>query len=158
MKQLSSLSIVLLLLGLLPVALPEGSAPVNIAEAQQAKQAPVQPPRTLTALVGVGQDTTQVLAFFPSALKVRVGDTITWKIESDEVHTVSVIRGVKPQEATIEDPWAERGTSSPLSMPAGRRAAQPRTPRFTRRCFFLPERRTRRWRSTVGRGSSAPGS
>jgi hypothetical protein len=33
MKQLSSLSIVLLLLGLLPGALPESSAPVNIAEA-----------------------------------------------------------------------------------------------------------------------------
>ena len=74
MKQLGYLSIVLLLLGLLPAVLPEGSAPVTIAEAQQTKQAPAQPSRTLTALVGVGQDTTQVLAFLPSALKVRVGD------------------------------------------------------------------------------------
>ena len=54
--------------------------------------------------MGVGQDTSQVLAFFPAALKVRVGDTITWKIESDEVHTVSFVRSVKPQEATMQDP------------------------------------------------------
>jgi hypothetical protein len=73
--------------------------------------------------VGVGQDTTQVLAFFPSALKVRVGDTITWKIESDEVHTVSFIRGVKPQEATIEDPLGGPGDLIPAFyarwMPGG---------------------------------------
>src|SRR5215471_14766397 len=104
MKQLGFLSIVLLLLGLFPAALPEGLAPGTTAAAQPATPAPAQPSRTLTALVGVGQDTTQVLAFFPAALKVRVGDTITWKIESDEVHTVSFIRGVTPQEATMQDP------------------------------------------------------
>ena len=40
MKQLGSLSIVLLLLGLLPAALPAGSVLVTTAEAKQAKQAP----------------------------------------------------------------------------------------------------------------------
>src|SRR5215468_9556740 len=109
MKQLSSLSIVLLLLGLLSAALPKGSASGTTAEAQPATPAPAQPPRTLTALVGVGQDTTQVLAFFPAALKVRAGDTITWKIESDEVHTVSFIQGVKHTKATIEDPLGGPG-------------------------------------------------
>jgi plastocyanin len=113
MRQLSFLSIVLLLLGLLPAALPEGSAPGTTAEVQPATPAPAQPARTLTALVGVGQDTTQVLAFFPAALKVRVGDTITWKIESDEVHTVSFIRGVTPQEATMQDPLGGPGDLIP---------------------------------------------
>jgi len=51
MKQLGYLSIVLLLLGLLPAALPEDSALVNIAEAQQAKVAP----RTVTAQAGAGE-------------------------------------------------------------------------------------------------------
>jgi len=113
MKQRGFLSIVLLLLGLLPAALPEGLAPGTTAAAQPATPAPAQPSRTLTALVGVGQDTTQVLAFFPAALKVRVGDTITWKIESDEIHTVSFIRGVTPQEATMQDPLGGPGDLIP---------------------------------------------
>ena len=40
MKQLGYLSSVLLLLGWLPAALPEGLAPAHIAEAQQANGAP----------------------------------------------------------------------------------------------------------------------
>src|SRR5712692_9007887 len=61
MKQLGYLSIVLLLLGLLPAALPEGSAPVTIAEAQQAKVAP----RTVSVQAGAGQDTVELLSFLP---------------------------------------------------------------------------------------------
>jgi plastocyanin len=74
---------------------------------------PAQPPRTLTALVGAGQDTSQVLAFFPATLKVRVGDTVTWKLEGDEIHTVSFVQGVKPQEAAIQDPLGGPGDLIP---------------------------------------------
>lgn len=47
--------------------------------------------RTLTALVGAGQDTEQVMRFFPQSLTVRVGDTVTWKENGQEIHTVSFI-------------------------------------------------------------------
>lgn len=113
MKQLGYLCIVLLLLGLLPAALPAGAAPVTLAEAQQAQQAPTQPPRTLTALVGAGQDTSQVLAFFPAALKVRVGDTVSWKLSGDEIHTISFVQGVTPQDAAIQDPLGGPGDLIP---------------------------------------------
>ena len=55
MKQLGYLSIVFLLFGLLPAALPEGSAPGTIAAAQPAKM----PPRTVSVQAGAGQDTVE---------------------------------------------------------------------------------------------------
>src|SRR5690242_16275704 len=48
-------------------------------------------PRTMTVLAGVGQDTMDVLAFFPQNIRVRAGDTITWKQNSDAGHTVSFV-------------------------------------------------------------------
>ena len=96
MKQLSYPSIVLLLLGLLPAALPEDSALVNIAEAQQAKVAP----RTVTAQAGAGQDTVELLAFLPEKVRIRVGDTVTWKFEGD-LHTVAFTTGTKPASLVI---------------------------------------------------------
>ena len=95
MKQLGYLSIVLLLLGLLPAALPGDSAPVKIAAAQQASAAP----RTVTVLVGGGQDTLILDNFFPHTLRVRVGDTVLWKFNGDEnhhVHTVTFSGGPFP--------------------------------------------------------------
>lgn len=64
--------------------------------AATAAPAPTQAPaaqavREVTALVGAGQDTEQVMRFFPQSLTVRAGDTITWKINGDEIHTVSFI-------------------------------------------------------------------
>jgi plastocyanin len=91
MKQLGYLSIVLVLLGLLPVALPEGSALVTIAEAQQARMTP----RTVSVQAGAGQDTVELLAFLPEKVRVRVGDTVTWKFEGD-IHTVTFATGTKP--------------------------------------------------------------
>jgi plastocyanin len=48
-------------------------------------------PRELNLLVGSGRDTEAILQFFPQNLKVRAGDTVTWKIDSDEIHTVSFL-------------------------------------------------------------------
>lgn len=66
-------------------------------------------PRELNLLVGSGRDTEAILAFFPRNLIVRVGDTVTWKINSDEIHTVSFLpegAPVPPFPAAIagEDP------------------------------------------------------
>ena len=43
--------------------------------------------RTLTALVGAGQDTEVINSFLPPRLTIRAGDTIEWKINGDEIHT-----------------------------------------------------------------------
>ena len=59
-------------------------------------------PRELNLLVGVGRDTEAILAFFPRNLRVRVGDTVTWKINSDEIHTVTFL----PEGALVPDFFA----------------------------------------------------
>ena len=46
-------------------------------------------PRELTVLVGEGRDTTAIVGFFPSTVRIRAGDTITWKHNTDEPHSVS---------------------------------------------------------------------
>src|ERR671919_757457 len=82
MKQLGYLSVVLLLLVMLPTALTGALEPVKIAEAQAASPAP----RTVTVLVGGGQDTIVLDNFFPQSVRVRVGDTVVWKFNGDETH------------------------------------------------------------------------
>ncbi|MGH8066603.1 MAG: cupredoxin domain-containing protein [Candidatus Entotheonellia bacterium] len=108
MKQLGYLSIVLLMLGWLPAALPEGSAPVNIAAAQPADMAP----RTVTVQTGAGQDTVDLLAFLPEKVRIRVGDTVTWKMEGD-IHTVSFTTGTKPAGLVIPSSQAAPGEVIP---------------------------------------------
>lgn len=68
-------------------------------EATQARLAEVfgsfepREPRELTALVGAGRDTEAIVTFLPARLTVRAGDTVTWKINTDEIHTVSFLSG-----------------------------------------------------------------
>jgi len=96
MKRQSDLSFVLLLLGMVVlVALPAGSGPVRIAEAQTSSAAA----RTVTVLVGGGQDTIVVDSYLPQATRIRVGDTVVWKFNGDEnhhFHTVTFSGGPFP--------------------------------------------------------------
>ena len=48
-------------------------------------------PRELNLLVGSGRDTEAILQFFPRNLTVKVGDSVTWKIDTDEIHTVAFL-------------------------------------------------------------------
>ena len=64
----------------LVVALPA----TQVSRAQDA-------PRNVTVLAGVGQDTIDVLAFFPQNIRIRAGDTVTWKQNSDAGHTISFV-------------------------------------------------------------------
>ena len=50
-------------------------------------------PRKLNLLVGSGRDTEAILQFFPRNLTVRVGDSVTWKIDTDEIHPVGFFGG-----------------------------------------------------------------
>jgi plastocyanin len=56
-----------------------------------ASQAAQEPPRNLTVLVGWGRDTESLDAFFPRDIRVRAGDTITWRQNSDSAHTVTFL-------------------------------------------------------------------
>jgi plastocyanin len=92
-----------------------------------------QAPRILTALIGAGQDTTSVAAFLPSALRVRAGDTVTWKIDSDEIHTITFLGGQpapalevpvpggSPEEVMLapEAAFPTRGPEAPVETYAG---------------------------------------
>jgi len=80
---ISALMILLLLSACAPITR-------QAAQGGNTAQAAADPaPRTLTLQVGAGQDTTGVNAFLPAAVRVRVGDTVTWNLASDEIHTVS---------------------------------------------------------------------
>lgn len=79
---LSAVGMILLLAGAL------GSARGAASAAQE--------PRDITVLVGAGQDTEQIKAFFPQVVRVRAGDTITWVQNSGFFHTVSLVTGDFP--------------------------------------------------------------
>ena len=68
---------VLILVGFTVMPHPASSSPV------------AQAPRNLTVLVGGGQDTLELLAFFPMNVRIRQGDAITWKAEFVRLMTLS---------------------------------------------------------------------
>ena len=65
--------------------------PTLDTETQQKLAAAFAPPpaRELAVLVGAGQDTVAILGFFPETTSIRAGDTITWKVNSDVIRSVS---------------------------------------------------------------------
>ena len=65
---------------------------VEVTREMPVAAAPVpSEPWELNLLVGSGRDTEAILQFFPENLTVRAGDTVTWKIDSDEIHTMSFL-------------------------------------------------------------------
>ena len=61
-------------------------------------------PRNLTVLVGEGQDTVVISQFLPKTVRIRAGDTVTWKINTDESHTVTFLSGDEPPDFAIPVP------------------------------------------------------
>jgi plastocyanin len=70
-----------------------------LADSALTANAAAQGPRNLTVLVGAGQDTSVVFGFFPSTVRVRVGDTVTWRMNDDDLHTVTFTAGVNADPA-----------------------------------------------------------
>ncbi len=79
------------------VALFAGAAFMGAGDRNLGAQ-PQAAPRTLTVLVGGGQDTTVLDSFFPQTLRIRVGDTVTWKFNADPIHrhTATMVGGAFP--------------------------------------------------------------
>lgn len=72
---------------------------VEVTAAPPPAAAP-QEPRELVVLAGTGQDTVSINAYFPASLRIRAGDTVTWKINSNEPHLAAFLAG----EALPPDP------------------------------------------------------
>jgi len=64
-----------------------------VLASQETEGAPIPEPRSLTVLVGVGQDTASGSAFFPQSIHVRAGDMVTWRLNSDEPHAMAFLSG-----------------------------------------------------------------
>ncbi len=75
-------------------AKPAASASAKPAASAAASAKPAAAGRNITVLVGTDQDTRQAIGFFPGNLRIRAGDTVTWKINSGEIHTVTFYQGV----------------------------------------------------------------
>ena len=60
--------------------------------------APSAAPRTYTVLVGAesAHRGIDVMAYFPDTVKIHVGDTVHWRQNSNEIHTVTFL-GTEPQ-------------------------------------------------------------
>ena len=71
--------------------------------------------RNLTVLVGAEDMTTGVslMTFFPQTVRLHVGDSITWKSNSHEIHTVTFLAGESLQDLLIPAP---DGMASPLQF------------------------------------------
>src|SRR5512139_2926265 len=52
-------------------------------------------PQNYTVLVGSENTTAgvSIMSFFPQTVKIHVGDSVTWKINSHEIHTVTFLAG-----------------------------------------------------------------
>ncbi|MFQ5813961.1 MAG: hypothetical protein ACE5I2_12375, partial [Anaerolineae bacterium] len=83
--------------------------PVEVTRVVEVPPAPPPPPepqapRELTLLVGAGEETVAINAFLPETIRIRAGDTVTWKLDSDEVHTVTFLSGGEEPEVAIPVP------------------------------------------------------
>jgi len=102
------LSIVLLAGFAIPYAGVAMAAPARAAQSQGAG-------KTYTVRVG-WEDMKrgiEVNAFFPSALHIHVGDTVTWKANTMEVHTVTFLAGNPLPDFIVPAP---AGQISPLML------------------------------------------
>lgn len=84
-----------------------GSAATASAAAQES--------RNLTVLAGAGQDTVMVTAFFPQNIRIRAGDTLTWRNESDQDHVVGFTQGSTPPGPTTQNVQAAPGELIPTA-------------------------------------------
>lgn len=96
-----------LLIGMVGYAIPAYAATGQIMIASSAQHDTVLVGSENTAM-GVS-----IMSFFPQDITVHVGDTITWKANSHEIHTVTFLAGNTLPEIIIPAP---AGMASPLQI------------------------------------------
>jgi plastocyanin len=105
----------LLLFGLTGFAPMTSASPANVGSASQ----------TYTVLVGSEnvKQAVSIMSYFPNQLRIHVGDTVTWKANSHEIHTVTFLAGAAMPDLIIPAP---QGMASPLQF--NPQAALPNAP------------------------------
>lgn len=105
---------------IMPTAMVTATATITPTVMVTATEA-VTTSRMITVPVGAGRETVTVNSFFPYALTVREGDTVHWKLNTDEVHTVSFVDGKVPPGADpktyISDPRFGAGPDDKVPGP-----------------------------------------
>jgi plastocyanin len=71
------------------VVVPQTQVVEKAVTVTPAPAAPAPALRTINVSVGSGQNTTVESAFVPSVIRIRANDTVQWKVNGDEIHTVS---------------------------------------------------------------------
>ena len=87
----------------------------GLADSAASASAAAQESRNLTVLAGAGQDTVMVTAFFPQNIRIRAGDTLTWKNESDQDHVVGFTQGSTPPGQLNPNVQAAPGEDIPVA-------------------------------------------
>jgi plastocyanin len=113
MKRLLRLGIFAVLLGAL--ALPDGALAGGLARSNA--------PQMYTVLVGFenAHQGYDVMGYFPNVVTIHVGDTVHWKINSIELHTVTFLAGSAAPELIVPSalvPGADPNISPVLFNPA----------------------------------------
>jgi len=96
-----------------------------ISSVESVASAAAQESRNLTVLAGAGQDTADILAFFPQEITIRAGDTITWQQNSDSPHTVSFF-------GSFPGPGSDNRVASPGTLIPNANLPVPDRPGVTR--------------------------
>jgi plastocyanin len=68
-------------------------------------------PQIFTVLVGVDDpaNSANIEAFLPATVHIHVGDTVVWKQNAKEIHTVTFLAGTKEPEFVVPAPGAPQG-------------------------------------------------
>lgn len=68
-------------------------------------------PQTYTVLVGADdlETAANLEAYFPSEITIHVGDTVAWKLNSKEIHTVTFLGSEKEPDLLVPVPNAPQG-------------------------------------------------
>ncbi|MEJ2263421.1 MAG: plastocyanin/azurin family copper-binding protein [Anaerolineales bacterium] len=107
MKRISMFGVLLLLLAACSSASAQNStAPVNTASDSSNAGA-----QTYTVLVGAHDSTANadLEAYLPADVTVHVGDTVTWKLNSKEIHTVTFLGSEKTPDLLVPVPNSPQG-------------------------------------------------
>jgi plastocyanin len=107
MKRVSIINIIVILAFLVT---PLSLAMTTVASASSAQ--------TYTVLVGAEDISkhTSVMAYFPESLHIHVGDTVIWKQNTHEIHTVTFLAGATAPDLLVP---------APSGFPAGSLALNP---------------------------------
>jgi len=92
-----------------------GLASMSMPTAALAQSPQAIAPQTYTVIVGAEKVSRGIdlMAFFPGTLRIHVGDTVVWKQNSFEIHTVSFLAGTPMPPLVVPAP---AGQPSPLML------------------------------------------